>query len=113
MTEKWSCRSYKAIKPGDKAFLARVGVSPRVIIGTGIVTTPPFLSRHWSGENKDVYRVMIQFDVLLNADKEPILTHDILNHGKLTSPDQTPKPAHSLNLINLLYCRYLLLIYFD
>lgn len=93
VTEKWSCRSYKTIKPGDRAFLARVGVSPRGIIGSGIVTTPPFLSRHWSGEDKDVYRVMIQFDILLNGDKEPILTNNILKQGKLASQNWTPQAS--------------------
>lgn len=93
VTEKWSCQSYKTIKPGDRTFLARVGVPPRGIIGSGIVTTLPFLSRHWSGEDKDVYRVMIEFDVLLNADVEPILTREILNQGKLASQNWTPQAS--------------------
>jgi 5-methylcytosine-specific restriction protein A len=93
VTEEWSCRSYKTIKPGDRAFLARVGVSPRGIIGSGIVTTPPFLSRHWNGENKNIYRVIIQFDILLNANEEPILTHDILKQGKLVSQNWTPQAS--------------------
>ncbi len=32
VTEQWSCSSYKAIKPGDRAFLARVGSEPRGIL---------------------------------------------------------------------------------
>lgn len=91
--ERWSCSSFKTIKPGDRAFLARVGVPPRGIIGSGIITSPPFLSRHWSGEDKDIYRVMIQFDVLLNADEEPILTHDILKQGKLVAQNWVPQAS--------------------
>lgn len=91
--EQWSCQSHKSIRPGDRAFLTRLGVSPKGIIGSGIVTSLPFLSRHWSGEDKDVYRVTIQFDVLLNAEKEPILTYDILNQGELAKQTWTPQSS--------------------
>ncbi len=91
--EQWSCQSHKSIRPGDRAFLVRVGVPPRGIIGSGIVTTFPFLSPHWSGEDKDVYRVRIQFDVLLNADKEPILTLNELNYGELNKQTWTPQSS--------------------
>jgi 5-methylcytosine-specific restriction protein A len=93
VTEQWSCQSYRSIKPGDRAFLAKVGVSPKGIIGSGIVTTFPFISRHWSGEDKDVYCVMIQFDALLNADKEPILTTDMLNQANLHQQVWTPQSS--------------------
>ena len=91
--EKWSCQSHRTIRLGDRAFLARVGVHPKGIIGSGIVTTLPFLSRHWSGEDKDIYRVTIQFDVLLNAEREPILTKDILEIGELASQNWTPQSS--------------------
>jgi 5-methylcytosine-specific restriction enzyme A len=93
VTEQWSCQSHKKIRSGDRAFLARVGVPPKGIIGSGFVTTFPFLSPHWSGEDKDVYRVRIQFDVLLNSDKEQILTLDELNHGELARQTWTPQSS--------------------
>lgn len=93
VTEMWSCKSHRKIKPGDRAFLARVGVPPKGIIGSGIVTTLPFLAPHWNGQGEYIHRVMIQFDVLLNADKEPILTKDILEIGQMALQNWTPQSS--------------------
>ena len=41
---KWNCQSHKAIKLGDRAFLARVGSDPKGIFGSGKVVSEPFLS---------------------------------------------------------------------
>lgn len=71
----------------------RLGVLPKGIIGSGFVTTFPFLSQHWSGEDKEVYRVRIEFDALFNADKEPILTIEELNQGKLKNQTWTPQSS--------------------
>lgn len=92
-TERWSCRSNKTIKSGDRAFLARVGSEPRGIFAAGYVSSEPFLSPHWSGEDKNVFRVLIDFEVLLNPDKEPILTTDILNTGNLEKQMWTPQSS--------------------
>src|SRR5690606_4342011 len=54
VTLMWSCRSHKSIRPGDRAFLAKVGSTPRGIFGSGKVVSEPFLSQHWSGADKDV-----------------------------------------------------------
>jgi 5-methylcytosine-specific restriction protein A len=93
VTERWSCRSYKTIKPGDRAFLARVGSEPRGIFAAGYVASQPFLSKHWSGVDKEVFRVLIDFEVLLNPDKEPILTIDILKTGNLERQQWTPQSS--------------------
>ncbi len=88
-TEKWSVISHKKIQPGDRAFLMRLGVEPKGIMGAGFVSTQPFLFKHWSGEDKLVHRVMIDFEVLLNSDKETLLSLDILNKGSLAKVDWT------------------------
>jgi 5-methylcytosine-specific restriction protein A len=93
VTEKWSVVSHKSIQEGDRAFLIRVGKEPKGIFASGFVSFPPFLSRHWSGENKDVYRVMIDFEVLLNPDKDPILGIDILKTGTLIEQHWTPQAS--------------------
>lgn len=77
VTLLWSCRSHKSIRPGDRAFFAKVGSTPRGIFASGTVVSEPFLSKHWSGENNDVPGVLIEFDVLLNPEKEPILSLDL------------------------------------
>jgi len=92
-TERWSCRSHKSIKPGDRAFLARVGSQSQGIFAAGYVSSKPFLSKHWSGEDKNIFRVLIDFEVLLNPDKEPILTLDILNKGNLEKQKWTPQSS--------------------
>ena len=33
--QEWSCASYKQIKPGDRAYLVRLGVEPKGIMGSG------------------------------------------------------------------------------
>jgi 5-methylcytosine-specific restriction protein A len=93
VTLKWSCRSYKSIRPGDRAFLARVGSAPRGIFASGKVVSEPFLSQHWNGEDKDIPRVLIEFDILLNPDKEPILTIDNLEKGNLAKQTWTPQTS--------------------
>ena len=93
VSERWSCISHKSIRPGDRAFLVKVGSNPKGIMGAGFVSTPPFLSKHWSGEEKMVHRVMIDFEALLNPDKEPILTLDILNQGNLRKQTWTPQSS--------------------
>jgi 5-methylcytosine-specific restriction protein A len=89
----WSCRSHKSIRPGDRAFLARVGSTPRGIFASGKVVSEPFLSQHWSVEDKDVPRVLIEFDTLLNPEKEPILTVDNLDKGNLLKQNWTPQSS--------------------
>lgn len=93
VTERWSCLSHKTIKPGDRAFLVRLGSEPRGIIAAGYVISKPFLSKHWSDEDKDIYRVLIDFEVLLNPEKEPILTLDILKIGNLGIQEWTPQSS--------------------
>ena len=83
VSETWSCISHKKIKVGDRAFLLRLGKKPKGIIGSGFVASPPFLDKHWSGENKLIYKVIIDFDVLINAEKERCLDLDTLAQGNL------------------------------
>lgn len=92
-TERWSCISHTKVKPGDRAFLVKVGTKPRGIIGSGYVVSEPFLSPHWGDKDKDVYRVFIEFDVLQHHEKDPILTLDKLKTGELKSQTWTPQSS--------------------
>jgi 5-methylcytosine-specific restriction enzyme A len=93
VTLMWSCRSHKSIRPGDRAFLAKVGTAPRGIFGSGKVVSEPFLSQHWNGADKDFPRVLIEFDVLLNPEKDSILTLDHLDKGNLAKQQWTPQSS--------------------
>lgn len=90
---KWSCVSYRQIKPGDRAFLVRLGVEPKGIMGSGTVISEPFLSQHWSGEDKLVQRVVIEFDTLLDPESESLLSLEVLNHGELSKQEWTPQSS--------------------
>lgn len=93
VSESWSAVSHKKIEPGDRAFLMRLGVEPKGIIGVGFVTSEPFLAPHWSSENKFRYKVMIDFEVLLNPDKEPLLSLDLIKLGGLENFNWTPRSS--------------------
>ena len=83
VSEPWSCVSHKKIKEGDRAFLLRLGKEPKGIVASGYVASSPFLKEHWGGKDKLVYKVVIDFDVLINAEREPILNLDVLSQGNL------------------------------
>jgi 5-methylcytosine-specific restriction protein A len=91
--QRWSCGNTKSIQRGDRIFLVKVGTEPKGIIGAGFATTEPFLERHWSGENKVASYIDIDFEVLLNSDKEPILTLNILKTGNLSQYSWIPQAS--------------------
>lgn len=93
VVEKWSCISHRNIKLGDRAFLARVGSEPRGIFASGYIVSEPFLSKHWSGTDKDIHRVQIDFDILLNPTKDPILTLELLKIGNLERQTWLPQSS--------------------
>ena len=90
LEDNWSVISHKSIRPGDRAFIVRVGVEPKGIFASGIIASeayPAFRNgRHY-------YRINIALDVLLNPDKEPILTLAILKTGNLAAQTWTPQAS--------------------
>ena len=92
-SERWSCGNNKSIVPGDRIFLIKIGTEPKGIVGAGFATTTSFTDRHWSGENKEAFYIDIDFEVLLNPDKEPILTLEILKTDKLSTQNWTPQAS--------------------
>ncbi len=89
----WSCRSHKAVRPGDKAFLAKVGSEGRGIFGSGKVISEAFLFQHWSGEGRDVPRVRIEFDFLLHPNKGPLLKTENIGKELLIEQVWTPQAS--------------------
>jgi 5-methylcytosine-specific restriction protein A len=92
-TQRWSCGNTKSIQPGDRVFLVKLGTDPKGIVGAGFATTEPYPKRHWNGENKDALYIDFDFEVLLNPEKEPILTLDILKTGNLSQQNWTPQAS--------------------
>ncbi|TWR28133.1 hypothetical protein FPZ42_02645 [Mucilaginibacter achroorhodeus] len=88
--DNWSVASHKSIKPGDRAYVVRVGVEPKGIFASGYVSSEPFLA---SRKGRIYHRINIEFDVLLNPDKEPILNLNILKTGALADQNWTPQAS--------------------
>jgi len=110
-SQRWSCGNTKSIQSGDRIFLLKVGTEPKGIIAAGFATSTPFYEKHWNGQNKDTLYINLDFEVLLNAEKEPILTVETLNVGNLAK--QNWKPMGSGNLIKVEIVDELEAIWFD
>ncbi|MFD0793339.1 hypothetical protein ACFQZX_06895 [Mucilaginibacter litoreus] len=90
LEENWSVASHKTIKPGDRAYVVRVGVEPKGIFASGYISSEPFLA---SRKGRIYYRINMVFDVLLNPDKEQILPLNILKTGNLAAQTWTPQAS--------------------
>jgi len=91
VTEDWGVASFKKIQLGDRFFLLRLGVKPKGIIGSGYISSDVFMAKHWNGDNVNIPKVMLDFDVLINAEIDPNLSIDILNSGDLAKMNWTPQ----------------------
>jgi 5-methylcytosine-specific restriction protein A len=92
-TDAWSCISYRQVQVGDRAFLARVGVAPRGIMGSGYIASEPYLAPHWNNKEKSVYRVNVDFDVLMDPEHEEILALDALKFKSKVKQVWTPQSS--------------------
>jgi 5-methylcytosine-specific restriction enzyme A len=88
---KWSCGVTRQIHPGDRAFLMRLAVAPKGIMGSGIIVSELFEDIHWDQERAErgdkVNRVNILFDVLSDL---PIIDESILTSGSLAKHNWFP-----------------------
>ena len=62
-------------------------------MGSGYIASEPYLGKHWANEEKTVYRVNIDFDVLLDPDHEEILTLDSLTLKSKVKQVWTPQSS--------------------
>ncbi len=85
--ERWSCGRNRKIVEGDRLFLLRQGLEPRGIVGSGWAVSDVFDDWHWDevkrAAGQRVWCVDVDFDVLLDAEREPILTRAQLRAGIL------------------------------
>jgi len=96
--DTWSCGVTRNIDPGDRAFLIRLGMPPKGIIGSGVVVTEPEKGKHWDPDRDargDVaFYVQILFDVLSEA---PVLGEDVLSRPPLQNHNWYP-PASGTSI---------------
>lgn len=90
LKDNWSVVSHKTIKPGDRAYIVRVGVEPKGIFASGYISSTPYPAIR---NGRSYHRIEISLDVLLNPDKEPILSMNILKTGNLAQQTWTPQAS--------------------
>lgn len=90
LKEDWSAASYKAIKPGDRAFIVRLGIEPKGLFASGIITSEPYPAFR---NGRQYYRVKIDIEVLLNPEKERILPLHLLKIGNLSFQTWSPQAS--------------------
>lgn len=88
--DNWSVASHKTIKPGDRAYIVRLGIEPKGIFASGYIASEPYLA---SRKGRIYHRITISIDVLLNPDREQILSLDILKTGNLAGQTWTPQAS--------------------
>jgi 5-methylcytosine-specific restriction protein A len=76
----WSCGTNKSIEPNDRLFLIRLGgKEPKGICASGFAISNVYQDEHWNGEpNKKANYIKFEYDILLNPEKEKILSMDFL-----------------------------------
>lgn len=94
----WGCSSYKAIRPGDRAFFITTGNElPRGILGSGYITDrPPFYVKHWDGSDRYRWMIEIAPDIILLPEKgneDSVLSLEVLNMGRFTRQNWAPQGA--------------------
>jgi len=87
--DTWSTGVTKKIHPGDRVFIIRLGSEPRGIFASGWSSTNVYPDLHWddtkAARGENALYVGINLNVLLNPDKEEILSLAVLNLAPLSS----------------------------
>jgi len=73
-SDRWSCGKTRSMAIGDRVFLVRLGLDPKGIMGSGVVTSQPFTDAHWSGDDEDAVYVEVEFDHLIDPKTDKILS---------------------------------------
>lgn len=91
-SDRWSCGKTRSMAIGDRVFLVRLGMDPKGIMGSGIVTSEPFADMHWSGDDAEAVYVDIEFDHLIDPEADKILSLERLNE-ELPQQHWTPQAS--------------------
>ena len=81
--DAWSCASHKAVGEGDRAYLIKLGKDPKGIMGSGYISSEPFMGENHRGQPR--MRILINFEKLLDPYNEEILSLDVLKSGALAA----------------------------
>lgn len=89
----WGCGNTRSIREGDRIFLMKLGSEPKGLMGVGHATGPPYQGKHWGGTGRPALYIDVDFEILINPEKEAILTLDILKTGNLEKQNWTPQSS--------------------
>lgn len=93
----WSTDAHKATKIGDRFFIIKLGVHPKGIFGSGMITSLPKIGRSWNERRKKSYYVDVTYDRFFDPDTEtgPPLTlatlEKICSRHKFWTPENCGK----------------------
>lgn len=78
----WSCGSARRIREGDRAFLIRLGVEPKGIVGAGTIARERYEEPHFDPERAAAGvlsgQIDVRFDTLLDPARQPPLPREFL-----------------------------------
>ncbi|HEY5367062.1 MAG TPA: hypothetical protein VIL19_11350 [Casimicrobiaceae bacterium] len=76
---QWACGRSRQIEPGSRAFMVRLGVPPKGIIGAGVTLTPPVSGPHWRADKIALGIPTMHLDIRWEALFEtPLISFDEL-----------------------------------
>jgi 5-methylcytosine-specific restriction protein A len=91
----WSTGNTRAIEPGDRLFLLKLGVDPRGIMGSGVAASRPTEEPHWDEEKRasgaTALRVGVEFDRLVAPDA--VLDVEFLRENGLAAFHWSPQAS--------------------
>ncbi|MGV9012218.1 MAG: HNH endonuclease [Flavobacteriales bacterium] len=94
---RWSCVNLSSVKPGDRIFLLKLGTEPKGLVAAGIAATAPYRAQHWGEEERVALYTSVDFEVILNPDKDPILTVETLRlRSVLKNQNWSPQSSNSV-----------------
>lgn len=72
---RWSVGNTQRIEAGDRVFLMRLGVEPKGIMASGVVTSGSYEDEHWDDERDGgkAWYVKFVYDALLNPETQFLL----------------------------------------
>jgi 5-methylcytosine-specific restriction protein A len=79
---EWSSGRTRQIEPGSRAFLIRLGVPPKGVIGSGVTLSPPRSAVHWRPEKAALGTTTNYLDLRL----ERLLEHPLVTFDDLAQP---------------------------
>lgn len=82
---RWSCGTSNRLQKGDRAFLIRLGLKPKGIFASGIITKGSYEDTHWdeakATAGETTHFVRVRLDTLLNPDIDRILPRKLLDES--------------------------------